>query len=609
MEWLEAAVMASLCAALFGLLAWVMRGGTERAGLYFITMALVLALDGFVSLAGGPAFLLPLDTEFAGPIAGWLSYRGCCAMAGVPPRRGDRALATTAVALWIVAHNAGAVTLRVAIGTGVGVIFLAGGATALIRTARTPIQKLFAWSAWVPVVFLAMHPLTETGHLDVAVEASVWFGVLSCVGLLGVCAALERREETARRHREQLALGAEVAGLGLWTYDPEADTYQWNDHQYRQFDLAPGDPIPDRQAQLEAIVPGDRDRLRSAIEALERDGRDLDIELEYRTEAGNTRWLRSRARRLDSPGAHHLIVGTSLDLTDLRAALAELERYREKLEALVDARTAALEKSQRQLEHQRRLASVGTLAAGLAHQVNNPVGAILMAAEFARYCEGEPDELQVLRRAMEDIVNEARRCGDLVHDMLRFASDRPTQKKRIALDAVIERVQRAMQRLSREHGATVELELPDRSPIVEASAVEVEQALFNLIENAIQSGPPGRRIDVVRRIEGEFAVIEVRDDGEGIPPEHLESVLDPFYTTRLESGGTGLGLSVAHGIAREHGGDLSIVSRPGVGTTVSLSLPRFDGETPDDEAGPPRAPGRVTPREAVHRSGPGGAPA
>lgn len=606
MDWVEAISLVALCVGFFGVLGWVMRDGDERAGLYFLSVAVLLSLDGFVSLTHQPAFLLAFDTEFAGPIVGWLSYRGCCALVDRHPMRGDRWLALASVAVWLVAHATEATLVRVLIGTGSGVFFLVACFVLLARSAETTIQRLFAGAWVVPIVLLALHPLTETGHMSVEAEAAAWFVVLPATGLIALCFAVERRDEVARRllrqRSEHLALGAEVAGLGLWTYDHRTATYQWDAQMYAIYGLAPDAPVPDMAEQLEAIVPPDRERFERALEAMIAGGPDLDLEIEFTTADGERRWTRSRVRMLHPGSPDALLIGTSRDTTEERAALAELESYRKRLEALVEERTAALETSRRKLGHQKRLASIGTLAAGVGHQINNPVGAIRAASEYALGCAGDEDELETLRASLRSIADEARRCGELVHDMLRFASDRPTIKKRIPLDPVVERVHASLHRTAREREATVELVLTGEAPLVEASAIELEQALVNLLENAMQSGPPGRRVRLERRTEGDQVVLAVRDDGDGIPADQLESVLDPFYTTRLDAGGTGLGLSVAHGVAREHGGDLAISSRVGEGTTVELTLPRAVGSPKDTSDGVRALAGRAGRRTTTRTS-------
>jgi signal transduction histidine kinase len=283
--------------------------------------------------------------------------------------------------------------------------------------------------------------------------------------------------------------------------------------------------------------------------------------------------VHARGERIPSPDGVPVVVGTTLDITDSTRSIEELQRYRHQLEELVEQRTAELEESRQRLRHSERLASIGTLSAGLAHQVNNPVGSILAAASYARLCEGDPDEIATLRKGMLDIEAEARRCGEIVRGKLQFASDRPANKKQIAIDPLLESLRSVLRRSEAENAANLSVEYEGPSPLVLASAIELEQALANLIENAFQSRDSGSQVVLRRTTEHGQVRIEIRDDGRGITKEAVGHVLDPFYTSRLERGGTGLGLSVAHGVVRAHDGELRIESEVDVGTTVIVTLP------------------------------------
>ena len=151
-------------------------------------------------------------------------------------------------------------------------------------------------------------------------------------------------------------------------------------------------------------------------------------------------------------------------------------------------------------------------------------------------------------------------------------------KKLVPIDPILDRVRGSMGRLAREREARITLDLTGgRGALVFASPIEIEQALTNVVENALQSRSRGAHVEIERRVEHDRVEIVIRDDGQGIQSGDLAHVLDPFFTSRLEAGGTGLGLSVAHGVAEDHGGTLSIESEPDRGTTVVLGFPRGDG--------------------------------
>ena len=235
-------------------------------------------------------------------------------------------------------------------------------------------------------------------------------------------------------------------------------------------------------------------------------------------------------------------------------------------------------RAQQSIRHRDRLATAGTLAAGIAHQINNPIGAIRNASEFALLTADEGD-LEEIKNVLETNIEESARCGEIVRSLLQFASHEHPEKKARDLRGVVERSCGFARSFGGERHVRVDVSLGDVELPVEISQIEVEQVVINLVQNAIQAEPRSNRVEVVARRDGESAVVEVRDDGRGISDEDLEQVFDPFFTTRLSQGGSGLGLSVALGITREHGGKLEIESQEGEGSLVRLRLPLFaEGE-------------------------------
>jgi PAS domain S-box-containing protein len=263
----------------------------------------------------------------------------------------------------------------------------------------------------------------------------------------------------------------------------------------------------------------------------------------------------------------------AVDITDRKRIERELARYREDLEGLVEARTEELEQSRHQLRHRERLASIGTLAAGIAHQINNPVGVIMAATQHALDCEGDEDVQAVWKTALEESERHAQRCARIVRSVLQFARDEPSQKW---ADDLNKAVQRACG-LTRSYAAERQAQLSfraARSPVpVLLNPIEMEQVLVNVIRNALESKDRGAKAEVRVGSGDSGAWVRVSDDGRGIPADDATRVFDPFFTTRLEQGGTGLGLSVAHGIVTDHGGQMRIESPGPAGCCVHIELP------------------------------------
>jgi len=235
----------------------------------------------------------------------------------------------------------------------------------------------------------------------------------------------------------------------------------------------------------------------------------------------------------------------------------------------VSERRAAEEK----IRESQRLVAVGTLAAGIAHEINNPVGSIMASAQFALMVKDDPDGTQQVESSLRSIVAEARRCGQIVKSVLKFAREEATEKWLGDVNEIVRQCADHSLELVKRYGAALELDLGEDLPALLVNPMEIEQLLANLVRNALQSGGYGIRVVVRTARAGDDVLLSVSDDGPGMPPEVREQIFDPFFTTRETSGGTGLGLSMVHGIVSGHGGKVSVHSEPARGTEVVVALP------------------------------------
>ncbi len=263
-----------------------------------------------------------------------------------------------------------------------------------------------------------------------------------------------------------------------------------------------------------------------------------------------------------------------IDITERKRTEEELMRYRTELEHLVEKRTRSLEDSMSRIAHNEHLVSVGTLAAGIAHQINNPLGSILAATQFALLSEGDEDEQAVWRRSLDTIEGEAVRCGRIVRSVLQFSRSERAERWPEDLRSVAQRAVAATSEFARERSSSVDVSGPEAPEMATVSPIEIEQVVVNVLRNAIESRETGAQVSVEVGGDEESAWIEVSDDGSGIRESDLSQLFDPFFTTRLGRGGTGLGLSVAHGITSAHGGSIVVASTAGVGTQVRIELPK-----------------------------------
>lgn len=253
---------------------------------------------------------------------------------------------------------------------------------------------------------------------------------------------------------------------------------------------------------------------------------------------------------------------------------ATLHRRNRELRDLV----GQLQDAQSQLIQKERLASVGQLAAGVAHEVNNPLAIILgnvahLLDTLDDPREAAPIDRAELREVLLEIRQATERTSAIVRDLRDFASGGPETRGTLEhLDAAIESVAAA---LRKSFPANLQLHLALAAPVaVVGSRGVLTQVLHRLVDNAREACAKGGNVTVRTRLEGAHAVLTIEDDGPGIPAELLGRVLEPFFTTKRIGAGTGLGLSVCLGIVRQLGGTLSIDSVPGKGTTVTVKLPR-----------------------------------
>ncbi len=231
------------------------------------------------------------------------------------------------------------------------------------------------------------------------------------------------------------------------------------------------------------------------------------------------------------------------------------------------------------LETTDRLALIGQLAAGLAHHMNTPLACVAAHAEeclelLDRSEQSLPKEVaEELRGRLLAIVRHTVRCAQYTQQLLQFA--RPPSRivgyARIA--TALEDTRLLLKPVAESRGVRLEVKQPPANVVASISPPDVEQLLVNLVHNAIDACDQGGLVRINATVEGDYVRLVIEDNGCGIAPEHLPRVFEPFFTTKPEGSGSGLGLSVCHGIVRAVGGTIDITSRQGFGTKVTVRLP------------------------------------
>ncbi|MFO7561562.1 MAG: PAS domain S-box protein [Enhygromyxa sp.] len=296
--------------------------------------------------------------------------------------------------------------------------------------------------------------------------------------------------------------------------------------------------------------------LRRAMEAARRAGTPTSYEVAG--DEGGERWWSNRVVPLVEGG--FLLIGT--DISDRKAA----ERERVSLEA--------------QLRQQQKLESIGTLASGVAHEINNPIQSIMNYADLVR-SRAEPGG--AVAEFADEIVTETERVAAIVRSLLAFARQEKEHHSPARISDIVESTLTLMRAVLRRDHITLEVDVPADLPRVKCRSQQLQQVFMNLLGNARDAlnarypeFDPNKRISIVARSferDGEpWVRATVEDHGIGIPGEVIDRIFDPFFTTKGRNEGTGLGLSVSHGIVREHRGELEVESEPGEYTRFQLKL-------------------------------------
>ena len=239
--------------------------------------------------------------------------------------------------------------------------------------------------------------------------------------------------------------------------------------------------------------------------------------------------------------------------------------------------TARVE-ANRAVARAEKLAAVGRLAAGVVHEINNPLATISACAEAleSRASEGmfgnSPD-VDDLREYLGLIRSEAFRCKSITNGLLDFARTRAGQRSPVNISEVVNSAARLIIHQRRNEAAAVQVETEKDLPFVSGDSGQLQQAIISLATNALDAMPDGGTLTLRSYEQEGYVKVEVKDTGVGIPPENLTKIFDPFFTTKEVGKGTGLGLAVCYGIVTEHGGRLDVQSTIGVGTVFTISLP------------------------------------
>jgi two-component system NtrC family sensor kinase len=228
----------------------------------------------------------------------------------------------------------------------------------------------------------------------------------------------------------------------------------------------------------------------------------------------------------------------------------------------------------------QKLAAIGQLSAGIAHEINNPLAIIRQEAEWMQLLLTKekiagPQEREELQGSLRQIVQQVDRCTEIVRNLLDFARKRQPVIQAVDVNRTIEDMTMLVEKEARHHNIKIVREYDQNLPAIYSDAPQLRQVFLNLLTNAAHAIGQDGTITITTGQQGNGSVhIMIRDTGCGIPPEDLKKIFDPFFTTKAEEKGTGLGLSICHGIIQRLGGEIGVQSTVGRGTTFTIVLPR-----------------------------------
>ncbi len=258
------------------------------------------------------------------------------------------------------------------------------------------------------------------------------------------------------------------------------------------------------------------------------------------------------------------------ELASLEVAFNQMEERLKNALWSLEHTIEKLREKQAQLVEAEKLASIGKLAAGIAHEINNPLTSVLTFSNLMlEQCPPEDSRHERLKL----MARETNRARTIVRQLLNFGRETVIKPEKINVNQPVSEIADSLASQDAFKGMALDRKLGEDLPPVYADPAQIGQVVMNLLLNAIHAITPPGRIELSTRQSGSSVEIAVSDTGEGIPAEHLHKIFDPFFTTKGATKGTGLGLAVSYGIIKKHGGDIEVASTPGQGTTFTVRLP------------------------------------
>jgi PAS domain S-box-containing protein len=435
-----------------------------------------------------------------------------------------------------------------------------------------------AIGAFIVAVFLvlgfwaagrALRPMTALTKAAQAIATGEWREVPAVrhndeVGLLAqafnrMTARLKDTLDGLRQSEARLEEAQRIAHVGYWEHDLDTDLLTWSDETYRIFGLAPQKPAITFAGLQDLIHPEDRQvAVQAAAEAL-RGGTRYDVEYRVVRPSGESRTVRSQSDvTRDEQGRPSRMFGTIQDITESKRA------------------AEALRETQMELAHINRVTTMGQLMASIAHEINQPLAAIVADANASlNWLMATNPDLDQIRETLGAIVRDGHRAADVIQRIRQLATKTEPRKARLDVNDVVRDVVPLVRSELGRYGISPVVELASGLPPVLGDRVQLQQVILNLVMNGIEAmvgvGDRPRELTIRSEHDGKHVTVAVHDTGVGIDPNVLDRLFNAFFTTK--PGGMGMGLSISHSIIEAHGGRLRATPGEPHGANFHFALP------------------------------------
>jgi PAS domain S-box-containing protein len=371
----------------------------------------------------------------------------------------------------------------------------------------------------------------------------------------------KKAENELKAKETMLEEAQRIAHLGSWNWNIMTDELSWSDEIFRIFGISAQEFGATYEYFLERIHPDDLEDVKETIKcALDDPSMNYNLRHRITTPNGKERIVRARGKvTLDDQGKASRMTGTLQDVTDI----TQMEMEANKLKA--------------ELSHLDRVSSMGVLTAGIAHEINQPLTAILSNAQAAiRFLKKEPQDIEEVKNALQDIISDGKRSGEMVHSIRNIMKRYEPKHQEIDFNETVRVVLMLLKSEALNRKVLLSQKLHPDIPPVYADRIEIQQVALNLLTNALEAISGQQISNPELTVSTQFkdnkdVILSVSDSGPGIEPSRIDSIFDAFETTK--KGGLGIGLSICRSIADLHGGQIWAENRPEGGAIFFFSLP------------------------------------